>query len=36
MWDGTYNGKLLPASDYWFNALTTDNESISGHFTLKR
>lgn len=42
-WDGTYNGKLLPASDYWFK-LTYEDESgqaetakyINNHFSLKR
>jgi len=35
-WDGTYNGKLMPSSDYWFNALFTDGGIYRGHFTLKR
>ena len=36
-WDGTYNGQLMPTSDYWF-LLKRENtsETISGHFTLKR
>ncbi|MGB7392831.1 MAG: T9SS type B sorting domain-containing protein [Pricia sp.] len=34
-WDGTFNGKSLPESDYWFKA-EDGNQEISGHFTLKR
>ncbi|WP_299229189.1 T9SS type B sorting domain-containing protein [uncultured Psychroserpens sp.] len=38
-WNGTYNGKLLPASDYWFVAdVKRDNIEfqVKGHFTLRR
>lgn len=42
-WDGTYNGVLLPASDYWFKLTYMDNEGqttvakyINNHFSLKR
>lgn len=39
-WDGTYNGKLLPASDYWFKITFIDDNNVprdfSSHFTLKR
>ncbi len=35
-WDGTYNGRKLPASDYWFAAVSFNGEEIKGHFTLKR
>jgi gliding motility-associated-like protein len=36
-WDGTYNGKLMPTSDYWFVLKRPSNNKIySGHFTLKR
>jgi gliding motility-associated-like protein len=40
-WDGTYNGALLPASDYWFTIeyiepLTTDLKIFKAHFSLKR
>lgn len=35
-WDGIYNGKALPASDYWFKAISFSNKVIKGHFTLKR
>lgn len=36
-WDGTLNGKLLPASDYWY-VITLDKNTppIRGHFSLKR
>ena len=42
-WDGTYDGTLLPASDYWFK-LTYEDENgqsqiakyINNHFSLKR
>lgn len=36
-WDGTFNGKIVPASDYWYVAKI--NESFPenrGHFSLKR
>jgi gliding motility-associated-like protein len=38
-WDGTYNGNMLPSTDYWF---TVDFTEVSGikqfkaHFSLKR
>ena len=40
-WDGTYNGTLLPACDYWFilqyiDPITTNPEQLRSHFTLKR
>ncbi|NND10497.1 MAG: T9SS type B sorting domain-containing protein [Flavobacteriaceae bacterium] len=38
-WNGLYNGKEMPSSDYWFVAnVRKDNISfeIKGHFTLKR
>ena len=35
-WDGTYNGKPLPSSDYWFKAVFRDGSNYRGHFTLKR
>lgn len=39
-WDGKYNKKLLPNSDYWYKASFVDkNDNLilkSGHFTLKR
>ena len=35
-WSGRLNGRLLPASDYWFRAVSTDNKEIRGNFSLKR
>lgn len=35
-WNGTYNGKQLPSTDYWFLAIFTDEKPIKGHFSLKR
>ena len=40
-WDGTYNGELLPSSDYWFtleyiNPTTNNPEQLRAHFSLKR
>lgn len=35
-WDGTYRGRPLPSSDYWFKAFFTDGSIYRGHFTLKR
>lgn len=36
IWDGTYNGTQLPASDYWFIAELEEGRVITGHFALKR
>lgn len=38
-WDGTYNGHLLPADDYWFSVEFVENATVrqfKAHFTLKR
>ncbi|WP_051951267.1 T9SS type B sorting domain-containing protein [Flavobacterium sp. ASV13] len=38
-WDGTYNGHQMPATDYWFKILFTENKiekEFKSHFTLKR
>ena len=35
-WNGIFNGRALPASDYWFRAMYLDQREIRGHFTLKR
>ncbi|MGV9003444.1 T9SS type B sorting domain-containing protein [Flavobacterium sp.] len=35
-WDGTYNGNLMPADDYWYNIQFQDGRNARGHFTLKR
>ncbi|WP_179320616.1 T9SS type B sorting domain-containing protein [Winogradskyella helgolandensis] len=38
-WDGTYNGKNMPAGDYWFVADVIQNGDqfhVKGHFALRR
>lgn len=35
-WNGTLNGYLLPADDYWFRLILNENQVINGHFSLKR
>jgi len=35
-WDGTYNGRPLPATTYWFKAMIGDKKPLVGFFTLKR
>ncbi|MBF6640647.1 T9SS type B sorting domain-containing protein [Flavobacterium sp. J49] len=36
-WDGTYNGNLLPSTDYWFVAKINDSTpEIKGHFAMLR
>ncbi|WLD23026.1 choice-of-anchor L domain-containing protein [Flavobacterium dauae] len=40
-WDGTFNGKPLPSTDYWFKAEYLDpktglSKEVTGHFSLKR
>jgi valyl-tRNA synthetase len=38
-WDGTFNGKPLPATDYWFTVdyvEQTLNKQFKAHFSLKR
>ncbi len=35
-WDGTYNGKPLPADDYWYSIQFEDGRTAKGHFSLKR
>lgn len=36
-WDGKYQGRDLPSSDYWFVVKkNNDNEYVKGHFSLKR
>ena len=34
-WNGTFNKKLLPTSDYWY-IITIESQKMVGHFTLKR
>lgn len=35
-WDGTFNGRPMPSSDYWFRIILDDGRQIRGHFALKR
>lgn len=35
-WDGTYNGKQLPSTDYWFVVTRENGKEHKGHFSLKR
>jgi gliding motility-associated-like protein len=38
-WDGTYNGNMLPSTDYWFTVDFTEASGIKqfkAHFSLKR
>ena len=42
-WDGTYNGELMPSSDYWFTIeyrelgeSTGEQKQFKAHFSLKR
>ena len=39
-WNGTYNGEIMPSSDYWFRVDYLGNDGSSrtftSHFTLKR
>ncbi|UOB17053.1 T9SS type B sorting domain-containing protein [Abyssalbus ytuae] len=35
-WNGTFNGKIMPATDYWFTLQLSDGRNFKGHFTLKR
>ncbi|WP_333878606.1 T9SS type B sorting domain-containing protein [Flavobacterium sp.] len=36
-WDGTYNGRLLPSTDYWFVAkMNRETPEIRGHFSMLR
>lgn len=38
-WNGTFNGQLLPSTDYWFTIEYTENgtrKEFKSHFTLKR
>lgn len=36
LWNGIYNGSILPASDYWFRLILDQNNTIKGHFSLKK
>ncbi|VXC21018.1 conserved exported hypothetical protein [Flavobacterium sp. 9AF] len=35
-WNGTFNGQILPSSDYWFVIELPNGKKIKNHFSLKR
>lgn len=35
-WNGIFNGREMPASDYWYRAVSFTKKEVKGHFTLKR
>ncbi|MGV7106796.1 T9SS type B sorting domain-containing protein, partial [Flavobacterium sp. U410] len=38
-WNGTFNGRQLPSSDYWFTIEYVENQILKefrAHFSLKR
>ncbi|WP_373058295.1 T9SS type B sorting domain-containing protein [Zunongwangia sp. H14] len=35
-WDGTFNGKALPASDYWYYISIENFGTLKGHFSIIR
>lgn len=35
-WDGTFNGKPMPSSTYWYKAISVYDKKVNGYFTLKR
>jgi gliding motility-associated-like protein len=35
-WNGIYNGKIMPSTDYWFTVNLNNGRTIKGHFSLKR
>ena len=35
-WDGNFNGRPLPSTVYWFEAISLRSEVIRGYFALKR
>lgn len=35
-WDGTFNGKPLVSSDYWFKVTLSSGKELKGHFALRR
>ncbi|MAN27216.1 MULTISPECIES: T9SS type B sorting domain-containing protein [Mesonia] len=35
-WDGTFNGKQMPANDYWYSLKLNNGKTYKGNFTLKR
>ncbi|MCH4823538.1 T9SS type B sorting domain-containing protein [Gramella lutea] len=35
-WDGNFNGRNMPADDYWFRLKLQNGQEINGHFSLVR
>lgn len=35
-WDGNFNGREMPADDYWFRVKLQNGKEINGHFSLVR
>jgi gliding motility-associated-like protein len=35
-WDGKYNGRDLPSTDYWFVAVRQNGKEFKGHFSMLR
>ncbi|RTY92418.1 T9SS type B sorting domain-containing protein [Flavobacterium sp. GT3R68] len=35
-WNGTFNGQLMPSTDYWYAIYLEDGRVMKGHFALKR
>ena len=35
-WDGNFNGKPMPQTDYWFKVILEDGRLFKGHFSLIR
>ena len=35
-WDGTFNGNLLPSTDYWYQIILESGQQFKGHFSLMR
>ena len=35
-WNGTFNGKPMPSTDYWFSVFLEDGRELKSHFSLVR
>ena len=35
-WDGNYNGRPMPATDYWYVVKLDDGRTVKGHFSMIR
>lgn len=35
-WDGTYDGNMLPSTDYWYVVQLDDGRTVKGHFSMVR